>query len=120
MNVAFPFRFDDAGATATVDDATHVLQMVEQLLFTAAGERVMRPDLGSGLLQLPFSPNTPEVAGALRFSMQAAIQQWLGDVLEVRELDVESEDSTLRISLAYALRATGETRTTTIVAEAGA
>jgi phage baseplate assembly protein W len=119
VNVAFPFRFDDRGATALAGTEAHVLQMLEQLLFTNAGERVMRPDLGSGLLQLPFSPNTPEVAGALRFSMQAAIQQWLGDVIEVRELTVESEEATLRIDIAYVLRESGEAGSTTLVAEVG-
>lgn len=120
MNVDWPWRFDDAGATATCDYPAHVLQMIEQLLFTAAGERVMRPDLGGGLLQLPFSPNTPEVAGALRFSIQAAIQQWLGDVVEIADLDVQSEDATLLIRLTYTLRATGEQHTDTLVGQVGA
>jgi phage baseplate assembly protein W len=115
MNIDFPFHFDSRGRTAECDDAAHVRDMLEQLLFTNAGERVNRPEFGSGLMQLIFAPNSPELAAALQFTMRAAVQQWLGDVLDVQSLDVTSEDSTLRISISYALRRTGETRTDIIV-----
>jgi phage baseplate assembly protein W len=88
--------------------------MLEQLLFTNAGERVNRPEFGSGLMQLIFAPNSPELAAALQFTMRAAIQQYLGDVLDLLLLDVTSEDSTLRITIKYSLKRTGEVRTDTI------
>ena len=110
MNIDFPFRIDDRGRTAGVDDAAHLRDMIEQLLFTNAGERVNRPEFGSGLLQLVFAPNSPELAATLQFTTQAAIQQWLGDVIDLRALEVSSEDATLRISISYAVRTTGEVR----------
>jgi phage baseplate assembly protein W len=114
MNIDFPFHIDSRGRTAECNDAAHVRDMLEQLLFTNAGERVNRPDFGSGLMQLIFAPNSPELAAALQFTMRAAIQQWLGDVLDLQGLDVTSEDAILRITIRYALRQTGETRTETI------
>lgn len=110
MNIDFPFHFDTRGRTAFTDDADHVRDMIEQVLFTSAGERVNRPDFGSGLQQLVFAPNSPELASALQFSMQAALQRWLGDVIEVGALEVTSLESTLSIDLSYTLRASGETR----------
>jgi uncharacterized protein len=110
MNIDHPFHFDRRGRTAECDDAAHVRDMLDQLLFTNPGERVNRPEFGSGLLQLVFAPNSPELAGALQFTTEAAIQQWLGDVLQLEELVVAAEDATLRISIAYTLRRTGETR----------
>ena len=71
------------------------------------------PDFGSGLLSLVFSPNSPELAAAMQTLMQAAIERWLGDLIEIQTLDVTSEDSTLRITLQYLLRLTGELRTST-------
>jgi phage baseplate assembly protein W len=114
MNIDFPFHLDSRGRTAECNDAAHVRDMLEQLLFTNAGERVNRPDFGSGLMQLVFSPNSPELAAALQFTMRAAVQQWLGDVLDLQGLDVTSQDAILRITIRYALRRTGETRTETI------
>lgn len=110
MNIDFPLHFDSRGRTAATGDAEHVRDMIEQLLFTSPGERVNRPDFGSGLLQLVFAPNSPELAAALQFGMQAALQRWLGDVIDVGSLEVTSVDSTLRVDLAYTLRATGESR----------
>jgi phage baseplate assembly protein W len=113
VNVAFPLHFAD-GATATCPDDDHVREMIEQLLFTNPGERVMRPELGSGLLQLVFAPNSPELAGALQFAMQAALQQYLGDLIRVSELEASAEESTLRIDLRYVVIRTGEERAATI------
>ena len=39
------------------------------------------------------------------------MQRWLGDVIEVRSLEVSALDSTLTIELVYAIRRTGEIQT---------
>jgi phage baseplate assembly protein W len=108
MNLAFPIHFDESGRTAACGDDDHVRQMIELLLFTNPGERVNRPDFGSGLLQLLFAPNSPELAAALQFTVQAALDRWLGDLIEVRALEVTSDDSRLVVDLTYAIRRTGE------------
>jgi uncharacterized protein len=113
MNIDFPFHFDGRGRTATTGDDDHIRDMIEQFLFTSPGERVNRPDFGSGLLQMVFEPNSPELASALQFTVQAGLQRWLGDVIEVRNLEVTSEDATLTVSLSYQVRRTQETRTAT-------
>ncbi|WP_426688237.1 GPW/gp25 family protein [Rhodanobacter ginsengiterrae] len=109
-NIDHPFHFDNRGRSAETDDDDHVRDMIEQLLFTSPGERVNRPDFGSGLLQLVFAPNSPELAAALQFTLQAALQRWLGDVIDVGALAVSSEDATLRVDLSYTVRASGDTR----------
>jgi phage baseplate assembly protein W len=112
-NVDYPFHFDCKGRTAGTGDDDHVRDMIEQVLFTSPGERVNRPDFGSGLLQLVFAPNSPELAASLRFTLIAALQRWLSDVIEVRDLSVTSEDSTLRVVVQYLVRPTGDVRTET-------
>jgi phage baseplate assembly protein W len=113
MNIDFPYHFDSRGRTAITDDDDHIRDMIEQFLFTNAGERVNRPDFGSGLLQLIFAPNSPELASTLQFTIQAGLQQWLGDVIEVRKLEVTSEDASIRVELQYLVRRTQEIRETT-------
>jgi len=114
-NMDYPFHFDPRGRTADTGDDEHVRDMIEQLLFTSPGERVNRPDFGSGLLQLVFAPNSPELAAALQFTLQAALQRWLGDVIDVGALAVSSEDATLRVDLSYTVRASGDTRSDSFV-----
>src|SRR5258706_651238 len=108
MNIDFPFHFDQRGRTATTDYDDHIRDMIEQVLFTNHGERVNRPDFGSGLLQMVFAPNSPEVATALQFSLQADLQRWLGDLIELQTLEVTSVDSSLLITIQYLVRRTNE------------
>jgi phage baseplate assembly protein W len=107
----FPLRFDASGRTASPGEPDHVEDMIEQFLFTEPGERVMLPEFGSGLLQRVFKPGSPEVAAALQFTAQAGLQRWLGDVIEVRDVRVTSDDATLTARVVYAIRRTGEERT---------
>ena len=113
MNIDFPFHFDSRGRTASTDDDDHIRDMIEQLLFTSPGERVNRPDFGSGLMQMVFAPNSPELAAALQFTLQAALDRWLGDLIEVRTLEVTSEDARLTVDLSYVVRKSGATRNET-------
>lgn len=108
MNLDFPLHFNHRGRTNTATDEDHIRQMIEQLLFTKPGERVNRPDFGTGLMQLVFAPNSPELAATVQFTMQAAIQHYLADLIEVQSLEVSSEDSTLHVELNYVIRLTGQ------------
>jgi phage baseplate assembly protein W len=113
LNIDFPFHFDNRGRTAITDDNDHIRDMIEQFLFTNSGERVNRPDLGSGILQLIFAPNSPELAATLQFTIQAGLQRWLGDVIEIQALEVTSEDAKLQVNLQYQVRRTEEVRVAT-------
>jgi phage baseplate assembly protein W len=115
MNIDFPFQFDSRGRTATTDDNDHVRDMIEQLLFTSPGERVNRPDFGSGLLQMVFAPNSTELASALQFTAQAALQRYLGDVIDLQQVEVTADDATLTVVVRYVVRETQEGRTETLV-----
>src|ERR1700681_3808750 len=111
MNIDFPIHFDRRGRTAVTDDDTHIREMIEQLIFTNPGERVNRPDFGSGLQQMVFAPNSPELAAALQFMMQAALQRWLGDLIQVQNLTVTSEDSSLKINIQFTRRGANQSST---------
>lgn len=110
MDIDFPLHFDARGRTASADLNEHVRDMIEQLIFTNHGERVNRPDFGSGVMQLVFAPNSPELAATVQFTLQAALQMWLGDVIEVSDLSVTADDARLTIDLAYVVKATGESQ----------
>jgi len=112
MNIDYPFHFDSRGHTASADTDKHIQEMIEQLLFTNPGERVNRPDFGSGLQQLVFAPTSPEIAAALQFSLQATLQRWLGDLIELQKLEVNSEESTLSIFMQYVVRRTQQQQST--------
>jgi phage baseplate assembly protein W len=112
-NIDFPYRFDGRGRTASTGYDEHIRDLVEQLLFTSPGERVNRPDFGSGLLGMVFEPNSPDLAATLQFGMQAALLRWLKDPIELQTLEVTSEEATLRVVVEYVVLRTGQTNTET-------
>lgn len=112
-NIDFPFHLDRWGYTASTDYANHIRDLIEQLLFTNPGERVNRPDFGSGLLSLIFSPNSPELATAIQAIAAAAIEHWLSDLIDLQMLDAKSEDASLHIVVQYVVRSTGDAQTAT-------
>jgi uncharacterized protein len=108
MNLAWPYGFDARRRTAEAGDLRHIRDLVEQVLFTQPGERVMRPGFGSGILQLVFAPNSPELAGATQMLVQGALTQWLGALITVQEVTALAEESTLTVTVRYVVRRTGE------------
>lgn len=115
MNIDFPFHIDRSGRTATTDEDDHIRDMIEQVLFTSAGERVNRPDFGSGLLQMVFAPNSVELGSALQFTTQAALQRYLGDLIDLQQLEVRAVDAVLSVTVKYIVRRSQQTSTQTFV-----
>ena len=104
MQINYPFQVDNMGRTSDVGSDAHIRDLIEQVLFTAPGERVNRPDFGSGLMQLVFAPNSDELASATQVLVQGALQRWLGDLIQVEGVNVESQDSSLQVTVQYVVR----------------
>jgi phage baseplate assembly protein W len=100
-HVGFPLRLDSRGRTALVDDADYVRGLVEQVLFTAPGERVNRPDFGSGVGRLVFAPSDDALAQSTQALVHGALQRWVGDLLRVEHVTVRSVDSRLEVVVEY-------------------
>ncbi|NUU19599.1 GPW/gp25 family protein [Cellulomonas humilata] len=115
--LAFPFGPTALGRSSTVryGDRSHVRQMLELLLLTSPGERVMRPELGSPVRQMVFGPGGDATAIALDAALEATVQQWLGHVLTLLDLTVTAidDDAALEIVVTYEVssdRTADETR----------
>ena len=101
MEIAYPFHINGRGRTAAADRERHIRHLIEQVLFTAPGERVNRPEFGTGLQALLFAPNSGELATATQFLVQGALQQWLGELIQVDSVLVEREGSSLIVTIQY-------------------
>ena len=109
----FPYHFSGLGRTAVTDRDDHIRDLIQQVLFTAPGERVMRPDFGAGLAALVFEPNSDALAATTQVLVQAALQQHLADCLVLQAVDVTHDEGTLTVHVAYRLRSDGSVRTAT-------
>jgi phage baseplate assembly protein W len=111
-SLAYPLAIDDSRGRIAQELSypEHVEQLIKQVLFTAPGERVNRPDFGCGILRMVFAPNDPVTATLAQATIRQALERWLGTLLTVEDVRCEARDSTLFIRIVYALRARRERR----------
>ena len=115
-----PYHFDGRGRTAATGEADHIRDLIEQVLFTSPGERVMRPDFGAGLLALVFEPNNTTLAATTQFLVQSGLQQHLSNVIAVNAVTVENLDATLQVTVRYTVLADGATQQASFALPGGA
>jgi phage baseplate assembly protein W len=99
--LAFPFHLTGAGAAATTDLDDAIRGRIEQVLFTAPGERVMLPTFGCGARDLVFQGNNDVLAAATEFAVAKSLQTFLGHLLMVHAVHVANEQETLRVEVVY-------------------
>ncbi len=102
--IDYPFQFDGRGRTGQSNEDEYIRELIEQVLLTAPGERVMRPTFGSGVRQLLFGAASPEVATATQYLVQSSLQQWLADLITVEAVDVQAREGALLINVQYVVR----------------
>jgi len=85
-----------------------IKQSIWIILFTAKGERVMRPDFGCGIYELVFAPNDATTRGMAEHHVREALRLWEPriEVLQVKATAVGAQDEELRISIDYRVRTT--------------
>ena len=108
-SMKFPFRVGPDGP-ATSNRAEHVREQIEQVLFTAPGERVFRPEFGAGLRNLVFEPNTSALRQVTEKRLVASLAEALKGEVDPRTLEVvlpEEGDEKLRIIVTYQLATLG-------------
>jgi phage baseplate assembly protein W len=85
-----------------------VRQSIVLILRTAKGERVMRPDFGSGLHKLVFEPMTPITCARVQHEAQEALVRFEPRI-EVTKVDVtvdSHQQGRLLINITYRVRRT--------------
>lgn len=119
-----PFGIDHTSRQVSgVDYATHVEQMIIQVLLTTPGERVNLPQFGCGLRQLVFAPLSSALAVNTEITVRQALGQWLGGLIEVGDVTAQTSDDvggpvepgTLQITISYTLLDTRTTHQTRVI-----
>ena len=101
MQVHFPFMLDGRGRVADASHEDHLRQLIEQVLFTAPGERVNRPEFGCGLLRELFGPGNEEEKIATQFLVQQALMTWLSELIEPRRVELIHRQERLIVEVDY-------------------
>lgn len=89
------------------DRSTYVRQLMIQVLMTAPGERINRPQFGCGLRSMVFSPNNPATGALTEVLVYQALTTWVGELIVVEQIEVTPRDSTLAVTITYRDRQSG-------------
>ncbi len=111
-SLRYPIAVDPARGRLTQeqDFSAHIEQLVMQVLMTAPGERINRPDFGCGVKRLVFAPGGDVAAALAQTTVYQALTKWLPDAISVIEVTARANDSTLQIRIGYIVKARGERR----------
>jgi phage baseplate assembly protein W len=109
---AYPFRIDpSSGQGMQTDYASHVDQMIRQVLLTSPGERIDLPEFGCGLRQLIFAPHSSALDAATSLIVLQSLNRWLAGIITVQNVVVTplaqlDDPAKVNIEIQYTLLAT--------------
>jgi len=109
---AYPFRIDpSSGQGMQTDYASHVGQMIRQVLLTSPGDRIDLPEFGCGLRQLIFAPHSSALDAATNLIVLQSLNRWLAGIITVQNVVVTplaqlDDPAKLNIEIEYTLLAT--------------
>ena len=117
---AYPFVIDAvSGQAGQTPYATHVDQMIRQILLTTPGERADLPEFGCGLRQLLFAPNSDALQATTQLIIQRSLAQWLSDQIKVQTITVGpgpgNDYSQIVVQIAYTLLETQSMQQTSVL-----
>ncbi|PWV95677.1 hypothetical protein DFQ01_12520 [Paenibacillus cellulosilyticus] len=105
----FPVSLEPSNGTFALSaDETDIREAIRIILFTAKGERVMRPDFGCGIHDYVFETMGVATAARMEASVRDALMRWEPRI-ETLSVDVQPERSTagkLMITIRYRVRST--------------
>jgi phage baseplate assembly protein W len=101
---SFPFQIDSSGRNVVVDDHEHIRQQMELILFTSPGERLNHPTFGCGINQMMFERNDAETALSAKYLIQSSLQYWMGEDIEIKTVDIQSQDEVLSVIINYLIK----------------
>jgi phage baseplate assembly protein W len=111
-SIRFPFAINEKlGRLAQENNyEEYIKQLIRQVLFTAQGERINRPDFGAGVKRLVFAPNSPATASLAQTLIFQALTRWLGTLIRTESVEAEAEGERLNITIGYTILARQERR----------
>jgi hypothetical protein len=88
----------------------YIEQLIRQVILTAPGERIHRPDFGGGLQRQVFALNSFAGAVVAEPIVYQALDRWLGGLIRVEKVEATANDATLTVAITYVILQRGVRR----------
>lgn len=101
----FPFSKGTASVPAASSDSDLIKESLRQIILTAKGERVMRPDFGTNAMAMLFENNNELLGHMLELEIRSAITKFEPRVI-MQELTGERKESEIILTISYVVIST--------------
>jgi phage baseplate assembly protein W len=110
--IHFPFAIDrNLGRLRQEPDYEgYIKQLMRQVLLTAPGERINRPDFGAGVKRLVFAPNSQATASLTQTLIFQGLTTWLGRLIRIDDVKAEADNERLYVTVVYTILARQQQR----------
>jgi phage baseplate assembly protein W len=105
--IAFPFGKSSTSFPAAVEDEELIRQSIVQIVTTAVGERVMRPDFGSSAMSYVFENNNDLLAELIREEITTSVSKFEPRAI-VRDVQTIRDNNEVTITIIYVVVLTGK------------
>ena len=104
----FPVEVDPAtGRIKSSDTEKDIEEAVKIIIMTAKGERVMRPDFGTGLNSYMFGDNDFSALSQIEYEVTDALVSWEPRITDIDvAVSADDESGNLYINISYRVRET--------------
>ena len=110
IGLSFPMQIDEeSGCLSSCSNEQHIKQSLRSILLTAQGERVMRPDFGSGLSVYLFENIDATTVSLIKRDVRATIERFEPrvELIDVKVHNAVQDPAVLRVELSYRIKSTG-------------
>ena len=109
-HLAYPLAIDRGIGTFAEegDYGAYIRSLILQVVMTAQGERINRPEFGASLRRLVFAPLGANIESLVQTLVLQALDRWLARYVRVERVTVTVSDSAIQIGVDYAVLAQGE------------
>lgn len=105
IGITLPIQIGDTAFNQSFSVAEQVKSNIKNLLLTKKYERVMQPELGSGLQELLFQFNNDDLAGDIEETIVNALSLWLPyvtvDTILIEQTNELKDINSLNVSVKF-------------------
>lgn len=91
LGISLPIQIGDVAFNQTFKTIDQVKTNIKSLLLTKRFERLMQPELGSGLQEILFEPADDEIATKIEDTIVSTISKWLPYVT-IQQINVDTKN----------------------------
>ncbi len=92
------------------DPDRYLEQLIRQVILTAPGERIRRPEFGAGVYRQVFALNSTAGAVLAETTVYQALDTWLGTLIKLEKVEATARAEVLEIAIIYVVRQRGDRR----------